>query len=136
MLFRSATGVFDVLHDEHRNFLQAAKKAGDLLIVGLEPDARVKLLKGEGRPVNGIENRLKNLDDWQIADALFVLPEDFGRKEHQESLIARLKPAILAVSSHTLHQDRKAAVMEKYGGELRVVHRHNPAVSSTKIIES
>src|SRR3990172_12032671 len=46
------TGVFDLLHDEHRNFLKVAKKAGDFLIVGLESDTRVRALKGVGRPVH------------------------------------------------------------------------------------
>jgi len=46
-----ATGFFDLLHQEHINFLTKAKVVGDILIVAVESDERARALKGEGRPV-------------------------------------------------------------------------------------
>jgi len=130
------TGVFDVLHQEHRNFLLAAKQAGDYLIVGLESDKRVTLIKGAGRPIFNQETRKKNLEKLKIADEVFILPEDFQSPVAHQRLIETIKPDILAVSSHTAHQDKKAGIMKRFGGELKVVYQHNPAFSSTKIIKN
>ena len=129
-----ATGVFDILHEEHRLFLEKAKQLGDVLLVGIESDARVRKMKGEGRPINPAQTRRANLMGWQLADGVFILPEQFDKPEDHEALIALLRPNFLAVSSHTLHQDNKKAVLEKYGGQLVVVHDHNPAVSTSQIL--
>jgi cytidyltransferase-like protein len=130
-----ATGVFDVLHKEHRAFLEKAKAAGDVLIVGIESDVRVRKLKGEGRPYFDELVRLQNIEQLQIADEAFILPEQFDRPEDYVGLIRTLKPTILAVSSHSPHIDRKQAVMELVGGRVEVVHQHNPGVSTTILLE-
>ena len=46
-----ANGCFDLLHVGHVRHLQAAAREGDLLVVGINDDASVRALKGEGRPV-------------------------------------------------------------------------------------
>jgi cytidyltransferase-like protein len=129
-----ATGVFDVLHQEHRNFLGAAKAVGDVLIIGLETDRRVKVIKGVDRPVNNQETRKANLSAWHLANAVFILPEDFHLAHRREELIKLLRPKILAVSSHTEHLEEKARVMGLIGGEVRVVYQHNPETSTTKLL--
>ncbi len=45
-----ANGCFDVLHVGHIRYLQDAKKEADILVVGVNGDASVRELKGEGRP--------------------------------------------------------------------------------------
>src|SRR5262249_864989 len=46
-----ANGCFDVLHVGHVRYLEAARKEGDVLVVGVNDDASVRALKGLGRPV-------------------------------------------------------------------------------------
>lgn len=128
------TGVFDILHAEHQAFLGEAKKLGDFLLVGIESDVRVRKLKGEGRPVNSQDLRVHNLLNWQIADEVFILPEQFSSPQDHEDLIALIQPSFLAVSAHTPHQAEKKRLVEKYGGELRIVLEHNPEISTTKIL--
>lgn len=128
-----ATGFFDLLHEEHINFLRAAKAVGDVLFVAVESDERARILKGEGRPVEKQELRLSKLAPF--VDYLISLGADFNNPRAFESLIAAVKPTHLAVSSHTAHQDKKASLVEKYGGTLKVVHTHNPRVSTTIQIE-
>lgn len=130
------TGVFDILHKEHETFLQKAKSTSDILIVGLESDHRVTQIKGPGRPVNQQLVRRQNLGALNIADHIFILPENFSSPRDHEKLISSLKPNILAVSSHSPHQDKKHAILAKYGGKVQVVHQHNSAISSTKIIQN
>ena len=130
------TGVFDILHGEHQKFLTKAARAGDVLLVGLECDQRVKQLKGEERPVNSIDVRIRQLEAWQIADDVFALPADFSKKEVRLDLIEKLRPTVLAVSSHSPNLIKKRQLMAKVGGVVRVVHQHNPQVSTTLLINS
>lgn len=124
-----ATGFFDLLHQEHIKFLRAAKKTGDILIVAVESDARARVIKGEGRPIEPQALRLKHLAPY--ADYLIALDPSFNNPKAFESLIKAVRPTYLAVSSHTAHQDKKAKLVEKYGGSLKVVHPHNPKVSTS-----
>ncbi len=128
------TGVFDILHEEHRKFLEKAKQLGEMLIIGVESDVRVRAIKGEGRPINLQDQRVENLEKLQVADAVFILPEQFSKPSDHEDLIAQIRPDFLAISSHTRHQEAKQNILQKYGGKLMVVHEHNPDVSTTKII--
>ena len=128
-----ATGVFDVLHEEHVKFLFAAKQLGEL-IVGIESDARVSRIKGSARPINPAEVRMQNLIDLGIANEVFVLPEQFDEEADHRALLKSIKPHILAVSSHSLHQNKKARLMKEIGGRVEVVHQHNPSVSTSKLL--
>ena len=129
------TGVFDILHQEHLNFLKKAKQLGDVLVVGVESDLRVKKMKGEGRPVNKQEQRKVNLEKLNIADEVFILPEKFASPADHLQLLQKIKPDILAVSSHTAFLDKKEKSMQEIGGRVAVVHQHNPNISTTKILE-
>ncbi len=129
------TGVFDLLHQEHRTFLAKAKEAGDVLVVGVESDARVRSMKGEGRPVNSEELRLQQVADTGAPDVAFILPEVFNSVEHYRGLVHHLKPAILAVSSHTNFLDLKSKLMAEVGGTVEVVHEHNPAISTSILLQ-
>lgn len=50
-------GCFDILHFGHSKYLEAAKELGRHLIVGVNSDQSVRMLKGEGRPINNEKNR-------------------------------------------------------------------------------
>jgi D-beta-D-heptose 7-phosphate kinase/D-beta-D-heptose 1-phosphate adenosyltransferase len=130
-----ATGVFDLLHEEHFIFLQKAKNLGDLLLVGLESDIRVRQMKGEGRPINKQEIRLENLQKSGIADFIFILPEEFSKPDDHRQLINKIRPDFMAVSSNTLFQAEKAKILAEFSAKLVVVHDFNPEFSSSKIIK-
>lgn len=129
------TGVFDVLHKEHLNFLMKAKQAGDVLLVGVESDERVRAIKGPSRPVNDETVRIQRLDSLSLADGIFLLPEKFSSPQEHRALIRQIRPDVLAVSSHTPYIEAKQEIIEQVGGELRIVHQHNPEISSTILIE-
>lgn len=130
------TGVFDLLHEEHLIFLKKAKNLGDLLLIGLESDIRVRQMKGEGRPINKQETRLENLQKLGIADFIFILPEEFFRPEDHRALISKIKPNFLAISSNTLFQAEKAKILAEFSAKLVIVHDFNPDFSSSKIINT
>lgn len=127
-----ATGFFDLLHVEHINFLQKAKSAGDILIVAVESDLRARETKGEGRPVETQSLRCEKVSHY--ADYIITLPDDFNNFEAYESLMSSVKPNLYAVSEHTTHIKSKTFLVEKYGGQLQVVHGFNPSISTTQLI--
>lgn len=128
------SGVFDLLHSEHREFLRKARAAGNFLVAALETDARVRQSKGPDRPIQSQEERRQAVEDTGYADIVEILPEAFSRPEHHIALMKLLRPAILAVSSHSPFQEGKRQIMELVGGKLVVVHEHNPEVSTTKMV--
>ena len=65
-------GCFDLLHPGHIRYLQQSAKLGDLLIVAVNDDDSVRRLKGAGRPVNTVEDRMAVLAALEAVD--FVLP--------------------------------------------------------------
>ncbi len=129
------TGVFDILHSQHQKLLQKAKKLGDKLVVGLESDSRVKKLKGDSRPQNTINKRLNNIKDLNTVDYVFKLP-NLSTSKKRQTFIKKLKPHILAVSASTPHLSQKRRLMRQVDGHVKVILPHNPAISTTKIVQS
>jgi len=127
------TGVFDLLHQGHIQFLQKAKKHGDLLLVGLESDERVMQMKGIDRPVENINERMNKVAKLNYVDFVFALPVNFDNME-RERFIAVLKPDIFAVSSHTQYLAKKRDIMNKYGGKVVIVMQKDDRFSTTQII--
>ncbi|NMC35507.1 adenylyltransferase/cytidyltransferase family protein [Candidatus Beckwithbacteria bacterium] len=131
-----ATGVYDLLHPGHQLFLQKAKRLGDILFVGLESDARVKQLKGPGRPVEDLQTRLQKVTKHTVADYVFSLPTTFDKPRVREALITTIKPNFLAVSDHTPFQKQKQVILKKYGGTMQIVAKQIPGFSTTAQISS
>jgi len=68
-------GVFDLLHTGHLYFLQKARALGDAMIVALNSDASVRLLKGPLRPVQTEEERAYALAALACVDAVVIFRE-------------------------------------------------------------
>jgi D-beta-D-heptose 7-phosphate kinase / D-beta-D-heptose 1-phosphate adenosyltransferase len=83
-------GCFDLLHRGHVAYLYAARALGDALVVGLNTDASVRRLKGEGRPVVSEDDRAFVLAGLGCVDAVTLFDEDTPR-----ALIAALLPDVL-----------------------------------------
>ena len=69
-------GVFDILHPGHLRYLQAARRHGDVLIVGLNSDASVRRNKGPSRPINPEQERAELLAALECVDAVSVFDDD------------------------------------------------------------
>jgi bifunctional ADP-heptose synthase (sugar kinase/adenylyltransferase) len=70
-----------------------------------------------------------------FVDCAFVLPDDFVNRDDHRNLIATIRPNILAVSSHSPFIEKKQQIMSEFGGSVKVVHQHNPQVSTTEILK-
>jgi D-beta-D-heptose 7-phosphate kinase/D-beta-D-heptose 1-phosphate adenosyltransferase len=83
-------GCFEVLHPGHIRILEQARALGDLLVVGLNSDASVRQLKGEGRPVLPECERAEILAALESVDAVVIFDELTPRQ-----VIAGLLPDVL-----------------------------------------
>ncbi len=83
-------GCFDVLHVGHLQYLQEARALGDVLVVAVNADDSVRRLKGEGRPVNGQQDRAALLAGLECVSLVTVFEEDTPLE-----LIRTLSPDVL-----------------------------------------
>ena len=83
-------GCFDLLHPGHIALLESARAEGDVLVVGLNSDRSVRMLKGEGRPVLPEAERAEALLALEAVDAVIVYDEDTPRET-----ISALLPDVL-----------------------------------------
>lgn len=110
-------GCFDILHAGHVSLLHAARAQCDRLVLGLNSDASVRRLKGEGRPVNDQHDRACVLAALASVDAVIVFEEDTPLK-----LIETLKPDILVKGAdYTVEQVVGHEVVQAYGGRVVLV---------------
>lgn len=84
-------GVFDLLHPGHLAFLQDCAELGDLLAVGVNEDEQVRQLKGPGRPLQGIQERVAALAAVRWVDYVIPFPEPTA-----DALIRNLRPDVYA----------------------------------------
>ena len=83
-------GCYDILHEGHLSLLKFAKKCADKLVVAVNSDDSVKKLKGEGRPINNLESRIKMLSMLDFVDYVVVFNEDTPL-----NIIQHIKPDVL-----------------------------------------
>src|ERR1700747_206257 len=86
-----ANGCFDTLHVGHVRYLAGARRAGDLLVVGVNSDARVSCLKGAGRPILDEQARAQLVAALRDVDYVVIFPEP-----NVESLLEDLRPDVHA----------------------------------------
>lgn len=128
-------GCFDLLHPGHVIFLEKAKKAGDILIVLLESDEKIRAIKGIERPIHSQAERAKALSALAPVDYIVPLPylkEDF----EYDRLILRIKPDIIAAtlkSENTRHYRRTAQLT---GAKLKFVTKVISGHSTSSLIGS
>lgn len=83
-------GCFDLLHPGHIRSLELARGMGDALVIGLNSDASVRQLKGEGRPVMAERERAEILAALECVDAVVIFDDLTPRQ-----VIAALLPDVL-----------------------------------------
>jgi rfaE bifunctional protein nucleotidyltransferase chain/domain len=110
-------GCFDILHRGHIEYLSQARDKGAILIIGLNTDASVKRLKGEGRPVQDEKTRALVLASLRIVDAVVLFDEDTPYE-----LIKSIEPDVLAKGGdYTPETIVGADIVTANGGEVVVI---------------
>jgi rfaE bifunctional protein nucleotidyltransferase chain/domain len=112
-----ANGCFDVLHVGHIRYLQGAKEAADILVVGVNGDGSVRELKGEGRPVMPAQERAELIAAIKGVDYVTIFDERSPAR-----LLGVIKPDFQAKGTdYTPDSVPEAEVVTSYGGKVIIV---------------
>ncbi|MBI5361710.1 MAG: adenylyltransferase/cytidyltransferase family protein [Planctomycetes bacterium] len=111
-----ANGCFDLLHVGHTRYLEAAKAAGDFLVVALNTDASVRALKGASRPFAPLVERAELVAALRCVDAV----TSFGETTLEATLRA-LRPEVHAKGTdYTAATVPEAAIDRELGIEVAI----------------
>jgi len=115
----ATNGCFDILHVGHVRYLTAARKLGDVLVVGLNGDNSVRQLKGEGRPVNREQDRAEVLAALESVDYVTIFPEN-----RATNFLRAAAPAVYAkggdYTADTLDPGERA-VLDEFGSRIEII---------------
>ena len=110
-------GCFDLLHAGHVIYLEAAKKRGDKLVLGLNTDRSVSAIKGSSRPVVHENDRARVLAALESVDAVILFDEDTPL-----NLITSIKPNVIAKGSdYSASQVVGGIEVQSWGGEIALI---------------
>ena len=112
-----ANGHFDLLHVGHVRYLEGARAAGDVLVVGVNGDEVTKKLKGPGRPILSAAGRAELVAALECVDVVVVFDD-----VNVAALLERLRPDVHCKGTdYTEDTVPEREVMRQLGGETRIV---------------
>jgi len=123
-------GCFDLLHNGHITYLEEAAQLGDRLIVAVNNDDSVRVLKGPHRPVNTLKDRMNMLASLRAVDWVVAFSEPTPQR-----LIARVLPDVLVKGGdYQPVEIAGAKEVEQAGGTVKVLS-FIKGYSSTELIQ-
>jgi rfaE bifunctional protein nucleotidyltransferase chain/domain len=122
-------GCFDLLHPGHVRVLEKSRNLGDRLIVAINSDESVHLLKGPTRPILDEQERAETLAAFEAIDAVAVFDQDTP-----EEIITLIVPDILVKGADWAHWVAGRDTVEAAGGEVKLVALE-PGFSTTDVVE-
>lgn len=112
-----ANGCFDVLHVGHIRYLQDAARVADVLVVGVNGDESVRVLKGEGRPVMPEDERAEILDSIRGVTYVTIFDEKSPAR-----LLQTLEPDFQCKGTdYTADSVPEGEIVRAYGGQVVIV---------------
>lgn len=123
-------GCFDILHAGHVGYLEHARQLGDRLVVAVNDDNSVTRLKGSGRPINSLSQRMRVLAALQSVDWVVPFAEDTP-----ERLICSIMPDILVKGGDYKPKDIAGYDCVKSSNGEVVVLGYEQGSSTTDIID-
>ena len=125
-----ANGCFDILHVGHVRYLEAAKALGDLLVVGINTDAQVRVLKGTGRPFVPERERAEIIASLRAVDLVTIFPEPTV-----ETLLLAIRPDVHAKGTdYTTDTVPEREIVRSYGGRVAIVGDPKDHSSSNMVV--
>lgn len=121
-------GSYDLVHIGHARYLEAAKKKGDILIVGVDDDKKIQSRKGPERPIVPEDERMEMVLHLRPVD-IVVLKKLNDPKWH---LIKTVRPDVLIATKDT-YSKKELTELKKYCGRIVVLDRMATTSTSAKI---
>ena len=132
-----ANGCFDLLHVGHIRYLEAARRLGDILVVGINSDEQVKGLKGANRPLMPEHERAEIVAALRFVDLVTI----FGEPTVAE-LIRAIRPDVHAKGTdYTEETVPEREIVREYGGRTAIVgdpkdHSTTALIAQVESLES
>lgn len=124
-------GCFDILHTGHVAYLEEAKNLGDRLIVAVNDDASVTRLKGEGRPINSLEDRMAVLAGLAAVDWVVSFSEDTPA-----DIVSEILPDVLVKGGdYTPDSVAGGDIVQANGGTVEIL-TFQPGRSTSAMIDA
>ncbi len=123
------SGSWDMLHVGHMRYIETASKQADVLIIGVDSDKKIKIRKGEDRPVVSQNERVEMLSHLGYADAIYIKTT----KHTPNELIKLVKPDVLIVSKTTGHSDKKYQEIQKLCKKILVLESQAKTSTTARI---
>lgn len=112
-----ANGCFDVLHVGHIRYLQDAARVADVLVVAVNGDDSVRMLKGEGRPVMPQDERAEIISTIRGVSYVTIFDEKSPGR-----LLQTLKPDFQCKGTdYTAESVPEREIVQAYGGKVVIV---------------
>ena len=112
-----ANGCFDLIHAGHIRYLAGAKDLGGVLVVGINSDDQVRILKGPGRPYIEQDERAEIVSAFRCVDLVTIFDEPTV-----EELIKAIRPDFHAKGTdYTYETVPERAIVRQYGGQVAIV---------------
>lgn len=122
-------GTFDILHEGHSMYLEAARGFGDFLIVGVDSDEKVRKRKGAWRPAVPELERLRIVTHQRGVGLVTLKHAD----EPRWSLIKAVRPDVLVATADTYRPDEIAELEAKHCGHVEVLDRMATVSTSARL---
>lgn len=123
------SGTFDILHEGHSMYLEAARSFGDFLIVGVDSDEKVRRRKGPWRPAVPESERLRMVTHQRGVGIVTLKPAD----EPRWALIEAVRPDVLVATADTYKPDEIAELEARYCGRVEVLERMATVSTSARL---
>ena len=123
------SGSFDLIHLGHVKYLAKAKERGDVLVVGVDSDAKIRRRKGEDRPLVPEQERLEMLAHQRPVDILYLKPEE----EERWALIRAVEPDVLVLTADHSYSEDEQAELREIVGEIAIIERQATITTSERI---
>lgn len=127
-------GCFDIIHIGHIQFLQQAKKQGDILIVALESDKFIRKKKNR-EPFHTQKERAEILSRIVDVDRIVLLPY-FEKEAEYDQLVVTVRPHVIAVSENDAFIEKKQQQAKRVGGKVVTVLSHIPQKASQNLLKA
>jgi len=123
------SGTFDILHEGHSIYLEAARQFGDFLIVGVDSDDKVRKRKGPSRPAVPETERLRMLTHQRGVGLVTLKRADDPRW----ALIDAVRPDVLVATAETYTPTEITELESKYCGHVEVLERMATVSTSARL---
>ncbi|MBI4101092.1 adenylyltransferase/cytidyltransferase family protein [Candidatus Microgenomates bacterium] len=125
------SGTFDIIHIGHARYLERARQHGDVLVVGVDDDEKVRSRKGEDRPVVPQDERIAMLAHLRAVDMITLKTLSHDHLQ----LVKTVRPDTLIVTqeNYERYSDEELEALNEYCGRIVVLEPQAQTTTSARI---